>query len=253
MRVLFLFFPLLITLCSSGVFYGKDSDPGFKKIFNGTSLKGWKGDPSIWRVENGSIVGEIASDKTLTRNTFLVWQGGQPADFELKCLFRISARGNSGINYRSSLLSPELPFALMGYQADMDGASQYTGQNYEEKGRSTLAYRGEEVRVHAQTDPALKNNLSSRSNNNAWLDRTVTKSLGSADALQASINAGGWNEMHLVIKGNRLQHFVNGVLMADVVDLDAVNGKKAGLIGLQVHVGPPMKVEYKDIRLKPLP
>lgn len=250
MRFLWVLTPLLCLLSSFAVFYNQGPEPGFKKIFDGRSLKGWEGDKAIWRVENGHLVGEIGAANVLKRNTFLVWRGGQPADFELKCAFRITEKGNSGINYRSSVLSPEFPFAIKGYQADIDGANQYTGQNYEEKGRSTLAYRGEAVRVHEQKDPELKNNLSSRSKNNAWLDRTVTASLGSSDDLKASIRSADWNEIHLVIKGNRLQHFVNGILVADVVDLDQVNGKKEGLLGLQVHVGPPMKVEYRDIRLK---
>jgi hypothetical protein len=248
MRLLWLLVPFLFAVEPPVFFRGQGA--GFKKIFDGKSLKGWKGDSTIWRVEAGAIVGEIKPDQVLKRNTFLVWTGGQPADFELKCLFRISDKGNSGINYRSTLLSPEFPFALRGYQADIDGAAQYTGQLYEEKARSTLAYRGEAVRVHEQSDPELKNNLSSRSKNNAWLDRTVTGSLGAAETLRSTIKNSDWNELHLVIRENRLQHYVNGVLMADVIDQDVVNGKKAGLLGLQVHVGPPMKVEFKDIRLK---
>lgn len=250
MRLLWLLIPLLCSTYSLDFLDAQGPEPGFKKIFDGKSLKGWRGDSSIWRVEKGTLVGEIRPGQTIKRNTFLIWSGGQPADFELKCSFRISAKGNSGINYRSTLLSPEFPYALKGYQADIDGANQYTGQNYEEKGRSTLAYRGEEVRVHEQTNEELKNNLGSRSKNNAWLDRTVIKPLGSPEVLKEKINKENWNEMHLVIRGNRLQHYVNGVLMADVVDEDMVNGKKTGLLGFQVHVGPPMKVEYQNIRLK---
>jgi hypothetical protein len=70
------------------------------------------------------------------------------------------------------------------------------------------------------------------------------------DSLQNFIKSEDWNEIHLVIKGNRLLHYVNGVLMSDVTDNDNVNRKMAGLIGVQVHVGPPMKVEYRNIRIK---
>ena len=59
-----------------------------------------------------------------------------------------------------------------------------------------------------------------------------------------------WNEVHLIVKGNRLRHFVNGVLMSEVLDNDALNRKMSGKLGMQVHVGPPMKVAYRNIRLK---
>ncbi len=76
--------------------------------------------------------------------------------------------------------------------------------------------------------------------------------MGNIDSLKSHIKSGDWNEVHLVIKGNRLQHFVNGVLMSDVTDNDTANRKMKGLLGVQVHVGPPMKVEYRNIRLKKL-
>jgi hypothetical protein len=81
-------------------------------------------------------------------------------------------------------------------------------------------------------------------------DLEVTGSLGENEFLKEKIKAEDWNDLHLIIKGNRLQHFVNGVLMSDVTDLDSVNGKSKGLLGMQVHVGPPMKVQYRDIKIK---
>jgi len=165
---------------------------------------------------------------------------------------KITKQGNTGINYRSVELLPDLPFAMRGYQADIDGANRYTGQNYEERGRTTLAYRGEVVQVKEQNDPALYENVRSKSQRNAWMDRQVTGTLGHTDSLKTKLKSEDWNEVHIVAKGNRLQHFVNGVLMSDVTDLDNVNGKKAGFIGVQVHVEPPMKVAYRNIRLKEL-
>jgi hypothetical protein len=106
--------------------------------------------------------------------------------------------------------------------------------------------------VNEQTDAAMKTNLRAFSQNNAWLPRTVTGYLGNKDSLKTSIKSEDWNEVHLVIKGKRLQHFVNGILMSDVTDLDQVNGKAYGWLGVQVHVGPPMKVEFKNIRIKNL-
>ena len=88
--------------------------------------------------------------------------------------------------------------------------------------------------------------------NNAWKNREVTATLGESDSLKALINQEDWNECHLVIRGNHLRHYINGVLMSEVTDNDSVNRKAAGLLGVQVHVGPPMQVAYRNIRLKEL-
>lgn len=222
-------------------------EKGFVKIFDGKSLKGWVGDSTYWRVENGNLVGEITPSTVLKRNSFIIWQGGKPADFELTVECKITKDGNSGINYRSEQLT-DITHALRGYQADIDGANRYTGQNYEERARTTLAYRGEIVTVKPaeNSSAALQDNIK----NNAWLQRTVTGTLGDRDSLKNHIKPEDWNTIRIVAKGNRLQHYVNGVLMSDVTDNDKVNGKASGMLGVQVHVGPPMKVQYRNIMLK---
>jgi hypothetical protein len=222
---------------------------GFVSIFDGKSLNGWEGDSTYWRVENGSIVGEITPATLLKRNSFLIWRGGTPADFELTLEFKISQAGNSGINYRSEELK-DLPFAVKGYQLDIDGANRYTGQNYEERGRTTLAYRGQITTIKAQNAENTKESVQSKIKNNAWTDLSVTGSLGESDALLQKIKSEDWNTCRLVAKGNRLQHYINGILMSDVTDNDQVNGKSKGVLGIQVHVGPPMKVEYRKIMIK---
>lgn len=222
----------------------KGTKNGFVQIFDGKTLNGWEGDPTYWRVENGNLVGEITPTTLLKTNSFIIWRGGRPADFELTLDFKITKAGNSGINYRSVQLT-DIPFALKGYQEDIDGMNRYTGQNYEERARTTLAYRGEIVTVNPTT-AALRDLVK----NNAWTERTVTGSLGKSDSLQALIKSEDWNTCRIVAKGNRLQHYINGILMSDVTDNDKVNGKSEGLLGVQVHVGPPMKVEYKNIMLK---
>jgi hypothetical protein len=220
----------------------------FKAIFDGKTLTGWEGDPVYWRVEDGAIVGEITADKLLKTNTFIIWKGGTPKNFELTLEYKITTDGNSGINYRSEQLS-DVPHALRGYQADIDGKNRYTGQNYEERGRTTLAYRGQKTIINGTEDPkaAVKEFVK----NNAWTNVEIKKSMDK-DSLQTFIKTDDWNKIHLIIKGNRLQHFVNGVLMSDVTDNDKVNRKMSGLLGVQVHVGPPMKVEYRNIMLKEL-
>jgi hypothetical protein len=143
-----------------------------------------------------------------------------------------------------------VPYALKGYQADIDGKNNYTGQNYEERGRTTLAYRGQITTINPLENPSA--NIRDNVKNNAWSGLNETGSLGDRDALKEHIKSQDWNEVHLVVKGNRLQHYVNGKLMSDVTDNDSANRKMQGMLGVQVHVGPPMKVEYRNIRLKQL-
>ena len=226
-------------------------DDEFVRIFDGETLKDWEGDTTYWRAEGGSLIGEVTPTTLLKSNTFIVWQGGRPADFELKLEFRIAEAGNSGINYRSEVLKG-VPHALKGYQADIDGKNNYTGQNYEERKRTTLAYRGEKVTVHSQDNPTDPESLRANVKNNAWTKRDVTGSLGNADSLKLVIKSGDWNTCHIIAKGNHLQHYVNDVLMSYVIDDDSVNRTMSGLLGVQVHVGPPMTVEYRNILLKQL-
>jgi hypothetical protein len=226
-------------------------DDGFVQIFDGETLDGWEGDTTYWRVEGGSLMGEVTPTTLLKSNTFIVWKGGTPGDFELKVEFRIAENGNSGINYRSEPLEGT-PHALRGYQADIDGKNNYTGQNYEERKRTTLAYRGEQVTIHSQDNPGDPESLRANVKNNAWTKREVTGSLGNADSLKSVIKNGDWNSCHIIAKGNHLQHYINGVLMSDVTDSDTVNRTMSGLLGVQVHVGPPMTVEYRNILLKQL-
>ena len=246
-----LFFVAMIAFSCKTSNLSQNSEKGFKSIFDGESLKGWSGDTKYWRVENGCIVGEITPETLLKTNSFLTWQGGEPADFELIAECNITEKGNSGINYRS-VVFPDVPYALKGYQADIDGANRYTGQNYEERGRTTLAYRGQITEINVQSANMTSEQVRARVAKNAWTDLKVTGSLGENEALKTKIKAEDWNEIRLVVKGNRLQHYVNGILMSDVTDNDAVNGKSKGLLGVQVHVGPPMKVQYRNIRIKNL-
>ncbi|RFS18927.1 DUF1080 domain-containing protein [Chitinophaga silvatica] len=221
-----------------------DYKKGFVSIFDGKTLNGWEHDGVHWKVEDGNLVGEITPETVLKTNNFIIWKGGQPANFELTCEFKISAGGNSGINYRSDKVE-NVPFALKGYQADIDGNNNYTGQNYEERGRTTLAYRGQKTVI-----PQPSGQESPK--NNAWPAAKLVGSLGDIDSLKTLIKKEDWNTCRLVIKGNHLQHYINGVLMSDVTDNDKVNGKTSGYLGMQVHVGPPSKVAYRKIMIKQL-
>ena len=129
---------------------------------------------------------------------------------------------------------------------DIDGANTYTGQNYEERARSIMAFRGQKV-----TLPPVTDSISKLVKDNVWSVAVINDSLGNPDSLKAKINA-GWNTCHIVVKGNHLQHYINDILMCDVTDDDTANRKETGLIGLQLHAGHIMKVSFKNIRIKEL-
>lgn len=244
---------ILTVLLIFGIFAGcqnKKTDDGFAPIFDGKSLNGWKGDSLYWRVENGILTGEITPETILSRNSFLVWQNGAPENFELKLEYRISQDGNSGINYRSEEI-PDLPHALRGYQFDIDGKNNYTGQNYEERRRTTLAYQGQTVVLNPLPDSLSKLPVSDLVRSNSWTEAEIIE-LADVAELRSHIKNNDWNSCHLIVNGNNMKHILNGVLMSEVTDNDLLHGRRRGLIGVQVHVGPPMKVEFRNIRLKTL-
>lgn len=205
---------------------------GFESIFDGT-LKDWDGDPVYWKAENDTLVGEVRPDTLLKQNSFVIWCGAELGDFELKLEYRVSAEGNSGINYRSFKV-PGVKWAMQGYQADIDGKDQWSGQNYEERGRKFLAYRGQGVLLAPGRPPE------------------IIKELGDRAELQKKVFKNDWNQVHIIARRNLLQHFINGVLMSEVLDEDPEKRLMSGLLGVQVHVGPPMKIEFRQIRVKRL-
>jgi hypothetical protein len=180
------------------------------------------------------MTGEITPETVIKSNTFIIWRGGEPEDFELKVEYRIAQAGNSGINYRSVVVpdkvTPTNRFAMRGYQCDIDGQNRYTGNNYEEKGRLFLAQRGEVTHVTGSRKPVVLSKLG----DNKEMAKAITD---------------GWNAVHLSVRGNVLMHSINGQLMAVVID-DDPNRARKGLIGVQVHVGPPMRVEYRKWRIR---
>ena len=203
----------------------------FVDMFDGKTLANWEGDTSFWKVVNGVITAEETPEHGLKNNTFLIYTGATPDDFEFKADYRISADGNSGVQYRSTRVEG-IPYALKGYQADIDGANTYTGQNYEERGRGFLAMRGQRVVVP----------------NGAKPDSVGT--VGPSDSLKALIKTNDWNSIRIVAKGNNIKHYINEVLMSETTDNDTELRRFSGLIGLQLHVAPAMKVEYRNLKIK---
>jgi hypothetical protein len=223
----------------------QNSDTGFVSIFNGKNLNNWKGDSTYWHVANGTVEGKETNANLLKTTTYLIWQGGKPSNFILKGEYKISKMGNSGVQYRSQMVQGE-PYGLKGYQMDIDGANRFTGQLYEQDERDIAAFPGQKV-----TLPPVSGPISRYAKHNVWTASVVTDTLMSRDSVRALIKP-GWNTFRIVAKGNHLQHYINGVLVCDITDNDSTNRSSKGLIGLQLHPGHAMTVQYKNLKLKKL-
>jgi hypothetical protein len=210
-----------------------DDAAGFEQIFDGKTLTNWDGDAEFWRVDGGAITGQTTAEKPLKQNTFIIWRGGTTKDFELKLEFRMNG-GNSGVQYRSAALPDAGKYVLKGYQADMDAQSMYTGMLYEERGRGFLAERGRFTRM-------VEGGV-----------RKLIGSPGDGEELKALIKPGDWNQLHIIARGTTVIHVINGRIMSAFLDDDPKGRIAEGLLGLQLHVGPPMKVEFRNILLKKL-
>ena len=207
-------------------------------LFNGRDLTGWSGNPDLWSVREGAITGVTTSKNPLKHNTFLVWTNGTVDNFELRLSYRIVA-GNSGIQYRSDVLSQgEFGPIVGGYQADFEAGKKYSGILYEERGRGILAERGQKTVIkEVEGKTKIK----------------VVGSVGKSEDIQAKIKDEDWNDYRIVAKDNHLQHFINGAQTVDVIDEQESKAAKSGKLALQIHVGPPMTVQFKNIHLTTLP
>jgi Domain of Unknown Function (DUF1080) len=205
---------------------------GFQPIFDGKTLSGWDGDPSFWRVEGGAITGETSATHQPRQNTFCIWRGAQPGDFELKAQYRISG-GNSGFQYRSVERIDIAKWVMQGYQADIDAEQRYTGQLYEERDRGFLAPRGTFSYAASSSKPGS------------------IGAVGDPDQLRGFIRDNDWNDVHIVARGDSLTHLLNGHVMCAFLDDDTAHRKREGLIGIQLHVTTAgMKIEARNIRIK---
>jgi type 1 glutamine amidotransferase len=223
----------IATAAVSATASAADPEEGFVWLFDGKDLSRWDGNPEFWSVgDGGEIRGRTTADKPTKGNTFIIWRGGPVSDFELRLDFRIDG-GNSGIQYRSEEL-PDQKWVIRGYQADFDDAGGYTGSLYEEKARGMLAKRGAQVKIPAGGKPEVVGKTAE--------EKEIVDSIKKKD----------WNQYIVIAKGNHLVHKVNGITTVDLIDEDAEKGKKSGLLALQLHAGPPMVVEFRNIRIKHL-
>lgn len=200
----------------------------FVAMFNGSDLTGWTGSPDWWHVQDGAIVAESTPQKPSDQTHYLYWKGGEPADFEMRCRYQITGEGgNSGIQFRSK---PQPNWDTWGYQADLDTAGDYTGCLYQHE-RGLIAERGQKVVI----DPAGH--------------KTITTFADSA-ALLAMVKDDDWNEYRILARGRHIALWINDVLMCEVEDHEEAFALPNGIIALQMHAGPPMRIAYKDLRIR---
>ncbi|MEZ6046061.1 MAG: DUF1080 domain-containing protein [Planctomycetaceae bacterium] len=207
-------------------------EPGFVSIFDGKTLEGWDGNPKFWRVEDGAITGETTAENPTDGNTFIIWRDGTVGDFELVLDYKIVGH-NSGIQYRSFEVEDK-KWVVGGYQADMEAGDTYSGINYGERFRGILALRGEKTVIGEDHKP------------------TVVEKFADTNDLQKEINKEDWNQYRIVAKDFNFVHYINGVRMSEVTDEDVAQRRDDGILALQLHAGPPMKVQFKNIKLRKL-
>jgi hypothetical protein len=208
---------------------------GEQALFNGKDLEGWDGNPLHWSVEDGAIVGVNTKENPTKGNTFLIWKGGNLKDFDLTLECKIDS-GNSGIQYRSFLKPGEHDgWRIGGYQADFESGDKYSGICYGEAFRGILCMRGD--RTTLSRDQSGK------------LVKSVEK-IGETTKLGLSIKKKDWNTYRIVADGFRIEHYINGEKMCELIDEDEKERRAEGLLAFQVHAGPPMKVYFRNIVLQ---
>ncbi len=211
------------------------AEPSFKSIFDGKTLDGWDAaDPTVWSVEDGAITASSTEAKPATRNHYLVYSRESLGDFELKLRHRIVSdhNVNGGFQFRSEMFDGDIPDDCRGYQVDNNTQTDWLVRLYDEFGRHTLAWRGERTvfneRGEAETTPIEE------AKGEPWF------------------GLGEWHEYHLTCVGASITLRVDNRLVAEVVDNDPAQQDFDGVLALQLHSGPAMKVQFKDIRVKRL-
>ena len=217
-------------------------ESGFVNIFDGKTLSGWDGDPRYWSVKDGAITGRSTKDNPAKQNTCIIWNGGTTRDFELRLQYRIVAEkdgiANSGIHYRSYRRVPGKSgrWILGGYQADIDARKMaFQGSLYSESERGALCKPGEATELIR---------------NNGEFQVKHLRRLTGFDGAKTRIHKAGWNDYHIIARGFQFTHKVNGVTTAECYDKDAQNRRATGLLGLQLHRGVAMTVQFRNIRIK---
>ena len=236
MKALNILLSLSVALTGSLLAQEKAAEPVFESLFDGKTLDGWRApEMGYWSVKDGAITATSSDENPCPHNQFMVWQGGEIGDFELTLKFRIegSKNANSGVQVRSEV---EADGHVKGYQIDIaDPTAPYLGAVYDERGRKMLAHRG--MRTVINEDGTMNSTpLDGRGN-----DRALEK-----------YKVGEWTEYRIRFIDNKLEVFLNGVPTAEVIDHQKEEREMSGVLALQLHSGPPMTVQFKDIQLAKL-
>jgi len=219
---------MVILVASCGVTFAAEEEEGFVSMFNGRDLSGWEGKEGGWWVEDGAITSQSTKKNPCVKHHYLMWRGGQPADFELRLSYRVVG-GNSGIQFRSE----ELPnWDTNGYQADLEAGQQWSGALFQHR-RGGVAMRGEKAVVDEDGSKEVER-------------------IGDTAELQKQIKANDWNEYHVIARGPEIILKINDVVMSHAIDRDRKLACHKGVIAVQMHPGPPMKVQFRNLRIKVL-
>ncbi len=249
---------------------------GFTQIFDGVSLKGWDGDPNVWKVVNGAIVGYSPADKPVG-TTFIIWRGGEPADFDLKAEVKAEGTGaNTGIQYRSRNEVPTFGrgpgagarggsgggTAFAGGQAGAAGASGRAG------GRGTppdprwqiAGYQADFDFVNRYSGQLMDSSnarfiLTPRGTVVVSEDGQPAKTLaylGNTNELAGYVRINDWNQYEVIAKGNTMTHIVNGHVMSITIDNDTKLRALKGLLALQIEGNGGVTISYRNLWLKTL-
>ncbi|KAA0139392.1 sulfatase-like hydrolase/transferase [Gimesia chilikensis] len=218
--------PYPVASAAVGARAGKD---GFVSVFDGKTLRHWTGDPQYWSVEAGALTGK--TDGSLKMNRFITWKDSTIRNFDLRVKVKVTEGGNSGIQYRGTS-RPDLGLDIVtGYQCDVVANNpNYNGMLYEEKGRRILSHTGEKVIVAPDGQP--------------WVVGKMPVKTFAPDE---------WHDFRVLVRGNHHEHWIDGHKTADLIDLDPKGRALEGVLAVQVHVGPKMKIQYKDFKIKHLP
>jgi len=223
---------------------------GWQSLFDGKSLSGWDGPEDLWHVEDGAIVVRSTVDPP-TGPTYMIWEGGSPANFELKWELKLDGAGaNSGVQFRAARLgevegNQRSRWETRGYQADIDNANSNTGALIEccrgpGRGvppRPDRAYRGQVVRT-ATAEGELP---------------TLLATFSDADSLAEYWKPGEWNQLHLIARGRTMMFFINSRLMSVLIDDHPTMFVPQGVIAIQLEGRGDNQASYRNLWLKNLP
>ncbi len=219
-------FLMMFAVFGADVFGAEEE--GFISMFNGKDLDGWEGKPDGWWVEDGAITAQSTKENPCKKHHYLYWKGGEPADFVLRFQYKIWG-GNSGVQFRSET-RPN--WDAWGYQADFEAGPKWTGCLFQHQ-RGGVVMRGKKAVI-------------------AKDGTREETSFATSEELQEIIKPEDWNDYEIIAKGDKIILKINGQLMCEVIDRDEEFSRAKGIIALQMHPGPPMKVQFRNLRIKHL-